>query len=121
MTFHVINCIKTCHREQVNKFSVFFTCKLPCGQFLLNFILNFFEGWQTGKEPENLKSIFSKQFFVFHNFFLLWSQAFLFNQKLSPASTLLNLFEFASVRIDGSIMVLNRLIFVVYYFGMHHS
>ena len=66
MNFNVINCIKTCQREQVNKFSQ---------QFLVakcrknNFSTVFFEvlrgGWETGKElmfyktiePNNIKEI----------------------------------------------------------------
>ena len=40
MTFHVLNCNKTCQREQVNKFlEAFLSCIIPCEQFLNNFNL----------------------------------------------------------------------------------
>ena len=42
MTFQVINCNKTCQREQI--FTTLLTCKIPCEQFLNNFILKFYEG-----------------------------------------------------------------------------
>ena len=53
MTFHVKKCIKTCQREQVNKFSQHFLhAKCRVNNFSTAFYFETLRGgWETGKEP----------------------------------------------------------------------
>ena len=52
--FSCKNCIKTCQRERVNKFSSLynnFRCIMPSEQLMTGLILDFTRGWKTGEEP----------------------------------------------------------------------
>ena len=44
MTIHIINCVKTCQREQGNTFVQHFNMQNTVDQFLNSFILSFYGG-----------------------------------------------------------------------------
>ena len=66
MDFHVKNCIKTCQREQVNKFLLKFLHPKCCVNNFEQLFYNFTRGWETGKEPP-LHHSYSQNFSSFQD------------------------------------------------------